>query len=262
MGYTDLVDAMRMPASKRLAHWVAALRTPAQSTALEIPPKTGISIRSEIAQSLSGVGVEFGAGAVETAFPVPAGVKILYADLNPHEELSGRNYFQDRELVVTDFHTGIEEMDGIEPDTLDFLIASHVIEHTRNPIKALRLAYEKLRKGGRFVLVVPDREMTFDKTRPITTIEHLVADYLMPCRERDFEHYLEFFGRSFGQRDPVPSAKGVWERGDDIHFHTWTYDSFREFLQHVIDRYAPWTSVWSHPRASDQDNEFFYVLTK
>ncbi|MEO8133223.1 MAG: class I SAM-dependent methyltransferase [Betaproteobacteria bacterium] len=226
------------------------------------PAKTGVEMRQQIAKSLNGVGVEFGAGTVDTAFPIPPGAKMLYADVNQQAELLDRNYFQGRELVVPDLNTGIEQMDGISPASLDFVIASHVIEHTRNPIRALHLAHEKLRTGGRFVLVVPDQEVTFDKTRPITTIEHLVADYLMPCRERDFEHYLEFFGRSFGQTDPVASAKGVWERGDDIHFHTWTFESFGSFVHYVIDRYVPWSSVWSYPRLSDNDNEFFYILTK
>lgn len=153
-------------------------------------------------------------------------------------------------------------MHGIAPESLDFVIASHVIEHTRNPILAFQRAHERLRKGGRFVLLVPDKEVTFDKKRSLTTIEHLVADYLRPSRDRDFEHYLEFFGRSFDQSDPVESAQGVMARGDDIHYHCWTYDSFREFIDHVIKRYVPWESVWSHPRLSNQDLEFFYILTK
>jgi hypothetical protein len=93
-------------------------------------------------------------------------------------------------------------------------------------------------------------------------MEHLVADFLLPSRERDFEHYIEFFGRSFSQPDPIPSAKAIWERGDDIHFHTWTYESFGIFIEYVIKNIVPWQNVWSQSRLSEQDNEFFYVLTK
>ena len=223
---------------------------------------TGTSMRMEIAKSLSGDGIEFGAGSLETVFPLPAQLKVRYADSNTNTQLSERNYFQGRTLLPIDLYTGMEEMAGIEDESVDFIIASHVIEHTRNPILALRLAFKKLRLNGKLVLVVPDREMTFDKDRPLTTIEHLIADFEMPSKERDFEYYIEFFRRSFPQPDPLASAKGVWEHGDDIHFHTWSYDSFGAFLQYVTSTVAPWREVWSHPRLSDQDIEFFFCLTK
>lgn len=222
----------------------------------------GLPMRRQIADSLRGNGIEFGGGSFEIAFPIPPEGKVLYADRNTSAELTERNYFADRRLLPIDFHTSMEEMTGIAEASVDFIIASHVIEHTRNPIRALQLASGKLRESGKLVLVVPDQPMTFDKSRPLTTIEHLVADFVMPSRERDFEAYLEFFGRSFPQPNPLASAKGVWERGDDIHFHTWTYDSFGAFIQQVIAEFVPWREVWSHPRLSDQDIEFFYVLTK
>jgi SAM-dependent methyltransferase len=224
---------------------------------------TGLSMRLEIAGSLSGNGVEFGAGSLETAFPVPPRGKVLYADPNTRSDLTERNYFQGQSLLPIDIHTSMEEMAGIADDSLDFIIASHVIEHTRNPILALSLAFKKLCVEGKLVLIVPDPPVTFDKDRPLTTIEHLIADFMLPSRERDFEHYLEFFRRSFPQPDPVASAKGVWELGHDIHFHTWSYESFGDFIKYVISSsVAPWREVWSHERLSDQDIEFYYILTK
>lgn len=223
---------------------------------------TGKSMRIEIANSLSGNGIEFGAGCPEKAFPVPAHLKVRYADANTHAQLSERNYFQGQGLLPIDICTAMEEMAGIEDDSVDFIIASHVIEHTRNPILALSLAFKKLRLNGKLVLVVPDREMTFDKNRPLTTLEHLIADFEMPSRERDFEAYIEFYRRCFPQPDPLASAKGVWELGEDIHFHTWSYQSFEELVQYVISKVAPWRDVCSYPRLSNQDIEFFYVLTK
>ena len=143
-------------------HLVDVLRAGRAGSTVTVsgPAKTGVEMRQQIAKSLNGVGVEFGAGAVDTAFPIPPGAKMLYADVNQQAELSDRNYFHGRELVVPDLHTGIEQMDGILPESLDFVIASHVIEHTRNPIRALHLAHEKLRTGGRIVLVVPDQAST------------------------------------------------------------------------------------------------------
>jgi len=47
----------------------------------------------------------------------------------------------------------IEEMPTIEDEPLDFIAAVLVIEHTKNPLRVLELAYGKLKKGGRLVLV-------------------------------------------------------------------------------------------------------------
>ena len=238
------------------------LGPPSATTEVADSYQTGRTMRAEIAKSLSGRGIEFGAGSIETAFPLPPGTTVLYADCNSEAHLTDRNYFEGRQLTPIDLATSIEEMAGIADDSVDFIIASHVIEHTPNPIKALRLAFEKLRANGKLVLVVPDWAVTFDKGRVLTTLEHLMADYAMPSRERDFEHYIEWVRRSFPHDDPVAVARHVWDRNDDIHFHTWSYDSFGAFVRHVIDTVVPWRDVWSHPRISDRDVEFFYVLTK
>ena len=47
----------------------------------------------------------------------------------------------------------------------DYVIASHVIEHTSNMIAWLRDVGAILRSGGRLVLAVPDKRYTFDRLR-------------------------------------------------------------------------------------------------
>jgi len=189
---------------------------------------TGVQMPVEMAKELRGTGVEFGAGT--NPFPVPAHCNIIYADRNSSEELAARDYFAGQGTVPSHIQTDIAEMEGIAESSVDFIIGSHVIEHTPNPIKALRNAYRNLRTGGRLLLVVPDKNVTFDKGRGLTSLDHLIADYEMPSRERDFEHYVEFFRLGFPQPDPIASARMIWERGDDVHFHTWTYESFGELI--------------------------------
>ena len=153
-------------------------------------------------------------------------------------------------------------MQDVAPESANFIIASHVIEHTSNPLLALRSAFERLVPGGRLVLVIPDKNVTFDRDRPLTTIEHLLADYTLPSKDRDWEHYVEFFSKSFPEPDPVQAAKGPFELAQDIHFHVWTYESFGELVQYVRQNMQPWSFVWSRPRLSDKDIEFYFVLTK
>ena len=111
-------------------------------------------------------------------------------------------------------------------------------------------------------MVVPDKNVTFDRERGLTTLEHVIADYTRPCRERDWEHYIEFFSKAFPQPDPIASASGVFERGDDIHFHVWTYETFNELIEYVRKNMDPWSSVWSRRRITNEDIEFYLVLTK
>ena len=53
----------------------------------------------------------------------------------------------------------------------DFIISSHVIEHFFDPIKALK-EWERVAKKYIFI-IVPHKERTFDRDRPITTIKEL-----------------------------------------------------------------------------------------
>lgn len=60
------------------------------------------------------------------------------------------------------------------PDkSFDFIISSHVIEHFFDPIKALK---EWERVATKYIFIIfPNKKRTFDKHRPLTTLEELIA---------------------------------------------------------------------------------------
>lgn len=87
-------------------------------------------------------------------------------------------------------------------DEFDFVLASHVIEHMPDPVKALR---EWIRVARRFVyLVVPHRDRTFDRDRPVTPVEELVERH----------------------------AAG-FQSGEDRHWSVWTAESFVELCERL-----------------------------
>src|ERR1700694_4941005 len=155
-----------------------------------IPDLQAVPSRRElltaIGELLSGSGIEFGAGA--NPFPVGPSCRVRYADANSTVQLQDRRYFGDSKLVPDDIRADFESMDELPFESLEFILASHVIEHTSNPIRALRAANERLRPGGKLVLVVPDKRLTFDRDRPVTTLATMIADYTRPSRDRDWEH--------------------------------------------------------------------------
>ena len=48
-----------------------------------------------------------------------------------------------------------EKIDFIEDESIDLIISSHCLEHTTSPYENLEKIYNKLRKGGTVIIVVP-----------------------------------------------------------------------------------------------------------
>src|SRR5215470_3467256 len=79
----------------------------------------------------------------------------------------------------------------IESTAYDCLIASHCLEHIANPIKALLEWNRVLRPNGLMLLILPNRDFTFDWRRHITPLEHMIRDYELGTQESDLTHLEE-----------------------------------------------------------------------
>ena len=99
----------------------------------------------------------------------------------------------------------IDALGGDAP--IDFVIASHVIEHIPDPVGWLAQIGEILTDRGLLVLVVPDRRFTFDVNRPETTAAELIDTMLRGCQtptfQQTFSHEAGFVG--------TVDALAVWE---------------------------------------------------
>lgn len=63
----------------------------------------------------------------------------------------------------------------VPDESQDFVVSSHVIEHFPDPMTALLEWYRVVRKGGIIFIIAPHKERTFDKDRPRTTLQELIA---------------------------------------------------------------------------------------
>jgi SAM-dependent methyltransferase len=197
----------------------------------------------------------------------PLDCEVKYADFVSQEDLNTRAYVtQGHDFVPLTYVMGMEDMSAIPDASLDFVIACHVIEHLRNPLRAFEQVYRKLKPGGQYVLVVPDKHLTFDRDRAVTTLEHLVEDFEEPSAERDVPHYFEFFSKvhSVPDADLAQRVRNAISGNHDLHFHTWTYESFGEMVKFAQRTITPWQSVWSQPAIWEDpaSHEFYFVLTK
>ena len=76
-------------------------------------------------------------------------------------------------------------------ETYDFVAASHVIEHVANPLKALAEWVRVLKDGGVLLMIVPHKEGTFDRLRPVSSLKHLIDDFDRNVGEDDLTHLDE-----------------------------------------------------------------------
>lgn len=135
--------------------------------------------------------------------------------------------------------------------SLDYVIASHVLEHVANPVAALAEWYRVVRPGGVIYLVVPNRRAAWDHPRELTTVGHMLEDFLNGTTARDDTHIDEFANgidwslfRPDTPADEIAAqraalASGLREtiaRGEDIniHFHTFEPENLRALLETLM----------------------------
>lgn len=79
----------------------------------------------------------------------------------------------------------------IESERYDFILASHVIEHIANPLKAISEWLRVLKKKGIMLMIIPHKDRTFDHKRSPISLEHLIEDFKKNIEEDDLTHLSE-----------------------------------------------------------------------
>jgi len=83
------------------------------------------------------------------------------------------------------------EMRHVTDGSYEAVLASHCLEHVANPLRALAEWRRVLKPGGLLLLVLPQKEATFDWRRPTTTISHMIDDFERNIGEDDLTHLDE-----------------------------------------------------------------------
>ena len=120
-------------------------------------------------------------------------------------------------------------LDGIEDASYDVVLASHTLEHIANPLLALSEWRRVVGADGHLVLVLPHLENTFDHRRPVTTLEHIEADFAASTPEDDPTHVREFIDLCDLRRVPDELSREAFEQ------RTLDHTANRTVHHHVFD---------------------------
>jgi len=196
-------------------------------------------LRRQIAFNyLSGNGIEV--GALHSPLEIPSDAKVSYVDRMSVNDLR-KQYpeLADCELLEVDIIDDGENLLTIADSSVDFVIANHMIEHCQNPIGTIKQHLRVLKSDGILYMAIPDMRYTFDKDRPLTSLEHLIRDYTDGTDWSKREHFEEWsrLVDKVPENQVVASAKNLINTDYSIHFHVWTQTEFLELLFYCKKHY-------------------------
>lgn len=277
----------RIPGAAMLGRWRdGARRLLRRIDSIGQPPLPANRRKERVLASIdrNGVGIEIGPSHDPIA-PKREGFNVHIIDHASREELLWKYHehpiASDRIEEVDFIWKGQSYADLVGKTThYDWVIASHLIEHTPDLIAFLRDCESLLKDDGVLSLVIPDKRFTFDRFRPITGLARVIdshfagnkihsagacAEYFMNVAGKD--HKLSWDARARGDYVFLHSAQyarsmipEVREKGSYLDIHNWCFvpHSFRLL---VNDLYTlGFTNLREVTFEADEGWEFYVAL--
>jgi len=183
---------------------------------------------------LRGRGVEI--GALWRRFPIAATSKVWYVDRLRPSELQRQYPELGQQIVSPDVLADAGQL-PFAKGSLNFVIASHVLEHVPFPLASLRNWYRVLCAGGVLILKIPDKRYTFDVKRRRTSLQHLVEEDLHPeafDKRAHFQDWVEHVGGFAPENDALQhETNRLMVLDYSIHYHVWTDEDIRELIDYT-----------------------------
>ncbi|MET0112099.1 glycosyltransferase family 2 protein [Limnospira fusiformis] len=164
------------------------------------------SILTNIVDMKTSIGLEI--GAFDRPFVPPYQGKMHYAAYRTTQELKelAKRTTGHNPNFVVDVTYNLSEITLSDiPGKYDYIVASHVAEHTPNMIGFLNQISDLLTDTGLVFLIIPDQRYTFDCLKPLTSLGELLENNCNKLEKPAFRHV--FNSRYYNR--PVKSAD-VW----------------------------------------------------
>ncbi|MDT4291369.1 methyltransferase domain-containing protein [Methylomonas sp. MO1] len=138
-------------------------------------------------------------------------------------------YFNPKKKPGWQFFFEATNLTNIASNSYDFLLSSHMLEHSANPILALSEWIRILKDNSLLVVLLPHKDGTFDHRRPVTTMEHLISDFMANTGEDDLTHMPEILALHDLERDQQAGDIDCFKARSERNFEN------RCFHHHVFD---------------------------
>jgi SAM-dependent methyltransferase len=189
-------------------------------------------VQQAVGLEIGGPSPIFAAGGLLPVYPMAArvdNVNFAATTIWEGDIDAGRSFlFHRGKEPGTQFIAEGADLHMIPAGRYGFVLSSHMLEHSANPLRALREWRRVLKPGGCLLLIVPHREGTFDHRRPVTTLAHVLADFERGTTEDDVTHLDEVLALHDASRDPGRHAVSFRERAE-------RNPELRSLHQHVFD---------------------------
>jgi SAM-dependent methyltransferase len=233
-----LSAARRAKHQAQLAYWrLRPLRAELMATVAPL-------VQGKQAFEIGGPSQIFGADGLLPVYPLVASLdNSNYANQTIWEGTIEEGYtfrFDPSKPAGRAFICEATDLQPIASESYDLVLSSHTLEHVANPLRALREWMRVLRPGGALVLVLPQREATFDHRRPVTAFEHLLDDERAGTGEDDLTHLPEILELHDLERDPGAGTREQFEQRSGqvlefraLHHHVFDADLVTRILTRV-----------------------------
>jgi predicted SAM-dependent methyltransferase len=195
-------------------------------------------IRSYFADKyLVGDGLEIGAQANPLIITNDR-TRVKYVD-RLSDAQSHIHYIPDTQGVVkVDLVCEADNLVEVPSQTIDFVIANHVLEHTEDPIGVLLEWLRVLKHNGLIYLVVPNFVSNeFDFERKPVPLDHLIRDNRNSLGDRKSEHWQEFISKV---EEITKGTESFSERFQHyqltdlrIHMHVFSAQLITEVIEYI-----------------------------
>jgi SAM-dependent methyltransferase len=189
-------------------------------------------------------------------------------------------------IVDVDFVSAGEALTELIGDKapLDFVVASHVIEHVPNLAGWLLDMHSALKDGGTLYLVVPDKRFTFDAHRRLASFDEVQAAYREGRTRPGLRLILDHFANvvtvdtwalwdDYRRVQDAPFAHGPefldlahehYHQGQYIDVHCWVFTpwSFMELMGRITAEIGLSFKLVHFVTTQSHDLEFYVALRK
>lgn len=205
------------------------------------------------------VGIEM--GALHQAAPVPPTCRRRFVDKFPLDHLKSiYPNLNTASLNAPDIVADAQTLDSIKDGVYDFVIGNHILEHMADPLRAIRNWLRVLRPGGLLFCAIPNKCLTFDRLRVVTSLEHMKEEMdnidLITRNEKEHErewalsHVTSVHNGDMQKcvsefSSVVGIMNGVFQHGG-AHYHSWDPPSFDRFVKFVSQEFGAEEKVRSY----------------